>query len=56
MAYFLSGAPTGVGNNFMIRHTEVGKVPVDISREIDYLFQRMFSLIQLILRATAKGG
>jgi hypothetical protein len=47
---------TDVGNKFMIRHTEVGKVPVRQSRDVDYLFQRLFSLLQLLLRASGRGG
>jgi hypothetical protein len=50
-----ANALTGIGNNFMIRHTEVGKVAVARSRDVDYLFQRLFSLIHLLLRATGRG-
>jgi len=50
-----ANALTGIGNNFMSRHTEVGKVPVASSRDIDYFFQRLFSLIHLVLRATGRG-
>lgn len=50
-----ANALTGIGNNFMIRHTEVGKVPVAISQDVDYFFQRLFSLIHLLLRATGRG-
>lgn len=46
---------TEVGNVFMIRHTEVGKVPVVASAEIDFFFHRMFSLIRLLLRASDRG-
>ncbi len=46
---------TEVGNVFMIRHTEIGKVPVVASAEIDYFFHRMFSLIRLLLRASGRG-
>jgi hypothetical protein len=47
---------TEIGNNFMIRHTEVGKTPVEDADQIDYLFHRMFSSIRLLLRATGRGG
>jgi hypothetical protein len=50
-----ANALTGIGNNFMIRHTEVGKVAVATSRDVDYFFQRLFSLIHLLLRATGRG-
>ena len=47
---------TEIGNNFMIRHTEVGKTPVEDANQIDYLFHRMFSSIRLLLKATDRGG
>ncbi len=47
---------TKIGNDFMIRHSEVGKVPVDTSIQVDYLFQRLFSLVQLLLKASGRGG
>ncbi len=40
---------TCIGNNFMIRHTEVGKTPITSSAHVDYLFHRMFALIYLLL-------
>lgn len=46
---------TKVGKDFMIRHTEVGKVPVEASLQIDYLFERLFSLVQLLLKASGRG-
>ncbi len=49
-------ALTEIGNNFMIRHTEVGKVPITSAEQVEYLFHRMFSLIRLILRSTGRGG
>ncbi|MUG96499.1 hypothetical protein F7734_30825 [Scytonema sp. UIC 10036] len=42
-------ALTYIGNNFMIRHAEVGKTPITSSVHVDYLFHRMFSLIYLLL-------
>ncbi len=45
---------TGIGNNFMIRHTEVGKTPINDIEEVDYLFQRMFALIHLLLQKTGR--
>jgi hypothetical protein len=47
---------TRVGNDFMIRHTEVGKVPIERSEDIDYLFHRLFALVRLLFRATGSGG
>ena len=40
---------TSIGNNHQIRHTEVNKEKVEKSEHIDYLFHRLFSMIQLIL-------
>jgi hypothetical protein len=36
---------TDIGNKFMIRHSEVGKVPITEPKQIDYLFQRMHAAI-----------
>src|ERR1700722_7575612 len=46
---------TEIGNSFMIRHTELGKTPVARSEHVDYLFHRMFAIIQLLLKATKRG-
>ena len=42
-------AITSIGNNFLIRHSEVNKHPVQTSEHIDYLFHRLFALVQLLL-------
>lgn len=47
---------TDIGNKFMIRHTEVGKVPVTDDEHIDFLFHRLFSLIRLLLKKSNRGG
>ena len=47
---------TEIGNTFMIRHTEVDKVPIVDSTHIDYLFQRLFSMIRLFLKASGRGA
>ena len=41
---------TNIGNSHQIRHTEVTQEKVESSEHIDYLFHRLFSMIQLILR------
>ncbi len=41
---------TDIGNNFMIRHTETGKTPISSNEQVDYLFQRLFALIYLLLK------
>ncbi|MGI8508580.1 MAG: hypothetical protein ACR2MQ_04580 [Gemmatimonadaceae bacterium] len=45
---------TEIGNSFMIRHTEVGKVPITESGHVDYLFHRVFALIALLLRSSGR--
>jgi hypothetical protein len=45
-----------IGNNLMIRHTEVGKPPIGESAHVDYLFHRMFSIIRLLLKSSGRGG
>jgi hypothetical protein len=47
---------TQIGNEFMIRHSEVGKVPITDSAHVDYLFHRMFSMVRLLLRSSGRGG
>lgn len=43
-------ALTRIGNEFHIRHFETDKTPL-LPAEVDYLFHRMFALINLILQA-----
>jgi hypothetical protein len=40
---------TDIGNTFHIRHTEVLQTRIEDSKHIDYLFHRLFALIQLLL-------
>lgn len=42
---------TDIGNKFMIRYSEVGKVPITEPRQVDYLFQRLHAAIWLLLSA-----
>jgi hypothetical protein len=44
-----------LGNDLMIRHTEVGKPSVRNSEQVDYLFHRMFAMIQLLLKSSGRG-
>ena len=46
-----SAALTKIGNNFMIRHSETDRTPIEEEKHIDYLFHRMFSLIWLWLES-----
>jgi len=45
---------TEIGNKFMIRHSEVGKVPIAEPRQVDYLFQRLHAAIWLLLHASGR--
>lgn len=47
---------TAIGNEFMIRHAETDKVPVEVSAHVDYLFHRMFAMVRLLLTTTGRGG
>jgi hypothetical protein len=42
---------TEIGNEFLIRHSEVGNVPITESIHVDYLFHRLFALMRMLLRA-----
>lgn len=41
---------TDIGNAYFIRHTEMKQVKIQESDHIEYLFQRMFSLIHLLMK------
>jgi hypothetical protein len=47
---------TRMGNEFRIRHSEVGKVPLTREEDVDYFFHRGFALIRLLLKTTGRGG
>lgn len=40
---------TIIGNKFNIRHSEVTQTQIEYSEQVDYLFHRLFSMIQLLL-------
>ncbi|MBF0422176.1 MAG: stationary phase or STEss regulating sigma factor [Magnetococcales bacterium] len=44
-------ALTEIGNKYRIRHFEQGKIEISDPRQIDYLFFRMLSMINLLLKA-----
>jgi hypothetical protein len=46
---------TDIGNTFHIRHTEVSQTRLEDSKHIDYLFHRLFALIQLLLISLNKA-
>lgn len=41
---------TSIGNSHLIRHSEINQVPVIDVDQVDYLFHRLFAMIQLMLR------
>jgi hypothetical protein len=47
---------TSIGNNFMIRHSELNKVPIIDDEHVDFLFHRLFALIRLLLKKSDRGG
>jgi hypothetical protein len=47
---------TNIGNAFMIRHAEVGKIPIVDEEHVDFLFHRMFAAIRLLLKKSNRGG
>lgn len=42
---------TRIGNTFRIRHSETSQIPLDRREYVDYLFHRLFSLINLVLKS-----
>ena len=42
---------TTIGNSLRIRHSETSQEIMETSEHVDYLFYRLFSLVQLILRS-----
>jgi AbiJ N-terminal domain 4 len=47
---------TSIGNDFMIRHAEVGKTPIADDEHVDFLFHKLFATIRLLLRKSNRGG
>jgi hypothetical protein len=41
---------SSIGNSHLIRHSEISQVPVMDVDQVDYLFHRLFAMIQLMLR------
>ena len=46
---------TNIGNSFHIRHSETTQIQVVNTDQIDYLFHRLFAMIQLLLRKNKAG-
>jgi hypothetical protein len=49
-------AITEIGNDFRIRHHEIGKIPLEREADVDHLFHRCFALIRILLVSTDRGG
>jgi hypothetical protein len=45
---------TEIGNNFRIRHSEIGKIPIEDNELVDYLFHRMFATMFLLLKKSGR--
>lgn len=45
---------TDIGNKFQIRHTETSQVPIVRNEHVDYLFQRLFAMIRMLLVAAGR--
>jgi hypothetical protein len=43
-----------IGNGFRIRHHETGKIDLSDPHQVDYLFERMLSIIRLLLRKSGR--
>ncbi|MDB5823902.1 MAG: hypothetical protein JWR21_2606 [Herminiimonas sp.] len=46
-------ALTDIGNSFHIRHFETNKAPVPSPEHVDYLFHRLYALVNLLITARA---
>jgi hypothetical protein len=40
---------TNIGNDFLIRHSEICKPPLETLEQVDYLFHRLFAMIFMLL-------
>jgi hypothetical protein len=49
-------ALTEIGNSFHIRHFETDKVTIETPAQNDYLFHRLFALMQLLLFSRRRDG
>src|SRR5206468_9143854 len=47
---------TRIGNDFRIRHSETTKAEIYEMEQVDYLFQRMFAMVMLLLNRRSKCG
>ncbi|MEK7414769.1 MAG: hypothetical protein AAB263_15755, partial [Planctomycetota bacterium] len=43
---------TSIGNSHLIRHSEINQLPIIDVDHVDYLFHRLFAMVQLMLRKT----
>jgi hypothetical protein len=47
---------TSIGNSYRIRHSETSQELLTGSDQVDYLFQRMFSFLRLVIKATSRAN
>ena len=47
---------TNIGNEFNIRHKETDRIKLERVEYIDYLFHRLFALMELLLKRTDRTG
>lgn len=45
---------TKIGNDFQIRHSEKGKLSLSDPHQVDYFFERMFSLVRHLLKKSGR--
>jgi len=51
-----ASALTSIGNSLRIRHSEVTQEMIDRSKQLDWLFVRMFSFVRLLLLASKRSA
>lgn len=44
---------TGIGNGHLLRHHEINQTPVVDSDHVDYLYHRLFAMVELLIRKNA---
>lgn len=49
-------ALTDIGNSLRIRHSEIPQEMIELSEQVDWLFVRLFSFLQLLLRSSGRSA
>ena len=50
-----ASALTRIGNDFLIRHSETDRIPIETDAEVDYLFHRLYALIRFLVMGLARN-